>query len=255
MKGKVNLEWDDRDVLPAEVHPPLAFLFKKMTQVTLEMMMARGGERILDIGCGRALDAVELSKREATIIGLEPSTLMINHAKRHIAHSDSKMSLIQAIGECLPFKYGSLDKVMCKGSLDHFVNPTKAIQEMTFALKQEGKAIIAIANFNNLGFKIAKLLYQVAKPLFPQGRKVWEIPPDHTCKLDYPSLKNLMKGHLKVNRAMGVSFLFGLPWWGWLLHKLPYPLSFAILWLLDKVARPFPSLADVIVVECSPLRQ
>lgn len=251
MKGKVNLEWDDRDVLPKEVQPNLAFLFEKMEELTLKTVGAKEGERILDIGCGRAKDAVKLSKNGATVIGLEPSRVMLGYAKDNIRGFE--VSLVRGVGEYLPFKPRSFDKVLCKGSLDHFFSPEKVIEEIARVLKEEGRAIISIANFECLGFKIDKILYRLAKPMFPKGRRVWEVPPDHTFKLDYLSLKRLLKGRLKTKRVIGVSFLFGLHLWGEFLSKLPHPLSWAILSFLDKIVRPFPSLADVIICECSPL--
>jgi 2-polyprenyl-3-methyl-5-hydroxy-6-metoxy-1,4-benzoquinol methylase len=47
---------------------------------------------------------------------------------------------------------GSIDKVVCKGALDHFADPDKALQQIATAIKPGGSAVIAIANFESLGF-------------------------------------------------------------------------------------------------------
>jgi len=254
---KVDLNWDDNHVFPATIYPNLAFLFQQMNEVTVAEVEARNGERILDIGCGRAIDAVELAKRGGKCLGLEPSEKMINHARDHIAKSGTEVTLIRGVGEYLPFKDCSFDKAMCKGALDHFPNPGKAAEEIARVLKPDGKAILVIANLESLGFRLARRLFRVVD-ILNRGRrdyskyKVWQVAVDHTYKFDYAFLKRLVEPHLKIERSIGISLFFGFPWWGQALDKLPKGLSLAILKVLDKLARHFPSLSDTILIRCSP---
>jgi hypothetical protein len=85
-----------------------------------------------------------------------------------------------------------------------------------------------------------------------EGRMPWEVPEDHTYKFDYSFLKRLVDNCYKVEHISGVSLLFGLPWWGMFLAKLPENMSLAILKSLDKVAHHLPSLSDVVVLRCRP---
>jgi 2-polyprenyl-3-methyl-5-hydroxy-6-metoxy-1,4-benzoquinol methylase len=259
MMKKVDLEWNDDHVVPEVVYPDLAFLFQRMIEETLNMMAADKGERILDIGCGRAIDAVELAKEGGECIGLEPSEVMINHAKSHIASLNAHVALVQGVGEELPFETHSFDKVMCKGALDHFLDPQKTVKEISRVLKPNGKAVISIANFESLGFRLGRNLYPVISILSPRnrvmGRKTWEIPPDHTYKFDYPSLVRMVEPHLEIEKVKGVSLLFGLPWWSSLLARLPKSISSSILSTLDKIACHFPRFSDVIVLRCNQKNQ
>jgi ubiquinone/menaquinone biosynthesis C-methylase UbiE len=255
IKTKVDLEWDDKHVVPSVVHPDLAFLFQQMNGVTLREMEAREGERILDIGCGRAIDAIELAKRGGSCFGLEPSRQMISHAKERIAESNTEVTLIRGIGEYLPFKNCSFDKVICKGALDHFPNPAKALEEIARVLKPEGKAIIVIANFESLSFRLGRRLFKIVERLYREKGseyKVWQVPVDHASKFDYASLRRLVEPCLKVEQAIGISLFFGFPWWGQLLDKLPKGISLAILNSLDKLARHIPLLSDTVLIKCSP---
>jgi hypothetical protein len=130
------------------------------------------------------------------------------------------------------------------------------MEEIARVLKPEGEMILAIANFDSLGFRLGKGLYPVTKFLSTsrsKERKPWEPPPDHTYKFDYPSLSNLVRQHFEIKKAKGISLFFGLPLWGSFLSKLPHPLSYGILKILDKLARPFPSPADVILMKCTPI--
>ena len=253
---KIDLEWNDDDVVPAVVYPNLDFLFQQMLRLTLKEVAAGHGELILDVGCGRAIDGAQLCEKGAQVVGLEPSRVMLVRAKEYLSQSSSRVALAQGIGENLPFKPHSFDKVMCKGALDHFLSPDKTMEEIARVLKPQGEMIISIANFNSLGFRLGKRLYPVTKFLSPslaKERKPWELPPDHKYKFDYPLLGSLVKQHFEVKKAKGISLFFGLPLWGSLLSRLPHSVSYALLKTLDRLARPFPSLADVVLMKCIPV--
>ncbi len=253
---KIDLEWNDDDVVPAVVYPNLDFLFQQMLHLTLEEVAPGHGELILDVGCGRAVDGARLWEKGAQVIGLEPSRVMIARAKEHLSRSNARVALAQGIGENLPFKPHSFDKVMCKGALDHFLSPSKTMEEIASVLKPDGEMIISIANFNSLGFRLGKKLYPLTKFLAPslaKERKPWELPPDHKYKFDYPFLSSLVKQHFEIRKAKGISLFFGLPLWGSFLSRLPHSVSYALLKILDRLARPFPSLADVILMKCTPI--
>ena len=253
---KIDLEWNDDDVVPPVVYPNLEFLFQQMLHLTLEEVDAKPGELILDVGCGKAIDGARLWEKGAKVVGLEPSRVMIARAREFLSENNSQIALAQGIGENLPFKPHSFDKAMCKGALDHFFSPGKTIEEIARVLKPGGEMIISIANFDSLGFRIGKKLYPVTKLLSPsldKERKPWEPPPDHTYKFDYPLLSDLVKNCFQIKKTKGISLLFGLPLWGSFLSRLPHRVSYAILNVLDKLARRFPSLADVILIKCTPI--
>jgi ubiquinone/menaquinone biosynthesis C-methylase UbiE len=253
---KIDLEWSDDDVVPPIVYPNLEFLFQQMLHLTLEEVNPHHSDLILDVGCGKAIDGARLEEKGAKVIGLEPSRIMIVRAKEYLSKNDARVALAQGIGENLPFKPHSFDRVMCKGAMDHFFSPSKTMAEIARVLKSEGEMIISIANFNCLGFRLGKKLYPVTKFLSPslaKERKPWEPPPDHQYKFDYPFLSSLVKQHFEIKKTKGISLFFGLPLWGSFLSKLPHSVSYALLKILDKLARPFPSLADVILMKCTPI--
>ena len=253
---KIDLEWNDDDVVPTVVYPNLDFLFQQMLSLTLKEVSPGQGELILDVGCGRAIDGARLAKGGANVIGLEPSHVMLLRAHEYLSENNARVALAQGIGENLPFKSRSFDKVMCKGALDHFISPSKTMEEIARVLKPDGEMIVSIANFDSLGFRWGKRLYPVTKFLSPslaKERKPWEIPIDHKYKFDYPLLASLVKQHFGIKRRKGISLFFGLPLWGSFLSRLPHSVSYGLLKILDKLARPFPSLADVILMKCTPL--
>ena len=251
---QVDLAWGDGHVFPQKPYPDVAFLYRRMNEVTLREVAVSGGELVLDIGCGRAIDAIELAKGGGRCSGLEPSRKMISLAREYIAANGLEVSLVQGTGEYLPFKTDSFDRVMCKGALDHFPHPARAIEEMARVLKPQGKAVIAITSFESLGFRLGRALFTLLKIFLKEKaryEKVVQVPADHTIKFDYKVLKRLVRPHLKIEQSTGISLLFGIPYWGSLLDRLPPRASLAILSALDKLAGHLPSLSNAIILRCS----
>jgi ubiquinone/menaquinone biosynthesis C-methylase UbiE len=256
--GKIDLDWNDDDVVPAVVYPNLEFLFEQMLHLTLEEVAPNNGELILDVGCGRAIDAARLWQKGAKVVGLDPSHVMMVRAKKYLNENNARVALARGAGERLPFKPRCFDKIMCKGALDHFLSPNETMQEIARVLKPGGELVVSIANFDSLGFRLGKRLYPITKLLSPSlatDRKPWELPIDHTYKFNYPILSSVVKQHFEVRSTKGISLLFGLPLWGSFLSRLPHSASCTLLKTLDKIARPFPSLADVILLKCTPLHK
>jgi len=257
MEPKVDLEWDDGHVAPDEVYPDLVFVVQRMNTVTTEQLKAGNGESILDVGCGRAVDVTRLAQEGGRCIGLEPSRKMLDHAKEHIARSKAEVALVQGMVDYLPFKTSSLDRVICKGALDHFPYPDRAIEEMGRVLKPRGKAMVAIGNSNSISLGIRKALYWPKRALLREKsrNKAWDMPPDHTCAFDYSRLRRLVDPYFQVEQCRGFCYFFGSRRWGALLARLPRGFSQAILETLDRFARFLPAFSDIIVVCCAPKKR
>ena len=252
MNMKVDLEWGDEGVVPEKIYPDTHFVFTRMGQVAWAMVAPQKGEVVLDIGCGRAVDALELAKQGGRAIGLDPSRTMIMEAKSCIG--DREVDLVRGIGEALPFKRCSLDKVMCKGALDHFADPLRTMEEISRVLKPKGEMIIAIANFESLSCRLGRAWYPIISRFkrLKDERLPWEPPPDHTYRFDYSMLCELVGHHFDVGKTLGVSLLWTAPYWGKILSILPGRGSAIILAFLDRIARRFPALSDVIVLKLIP---
>jgi SAM-dependent methyltransferase len=251
---KIDLSWNDDDVLPDKLRPDVDFLFSRMSQATIQMVDPKPGENILDIGCGRALDILAMSKFGATVIGVEPSSVMLEHARQSLKSDGNTTGVLRAIAESIPIAPRSVDKIVCKGALDHFADPEGAVRQMAAAIKPGGTAVIAIANFESLGFKMGTLIFSIRKLLSipnPYSRLPWEIPPDHTMKFDYNILVNMARKYMRVQKILGVSMLCSMPGWGDMLSTFPRAVSDRILSGLDRLSHYLPVLSDVIILKCT----
>lgn len=253
--NKIDPAWGDDHVFPRNPYPDVSFLYRRTNELTLGKVAVNKGESVLDIGCGRASEMVMLAQEGGRCIGLEPSTTMLSLARQNITPEGIDACLIQGSAEHLPFRDDSFDKVICKGAIDHFPQPALAIEEMARILKPRGEAIIAITNFESLGFRLGRLLFKIIKLLQKEKTEyesVLLIPADHTLKFDYGVIKRIVKPCFIIEESVGTSLLFGVPYWGWLLAKLPHWLSLTTLGILDKLAHHLPSLSNVIILRCSP---
>jgi len=250
-----DLDWDDKHVVPQVIFPDLEFFFDRLSEATLDAVNPRNGERVLDVGCGRANDAMDLARRGGSCLGLEPSETMIYHAKREIAKDGTGVALLRGIGEDMPLKSHSFDKVVCKGALDHFPTPERAVKEMARVVKPGGTVIITVANLDCLGFRLGRTFFVRFRKMLRREEsiyeKIWQTPFDHTFRFDYKTLNKMVKQHMKVDESIGVSLFFASPWWGSILSRLPRPISRGMLRMLDGVAHHLPSLSDGVVLKCS----
>ena len=252
-ESMVDLDWNDDDVVPPKVTPDLTFLFDRMIEATIDKINSTNGDRILDIGCGRAVDAIQIAKKGGKPVGLEPSKTMLGHSKKCVADNGGCVDLVQGIAEYLPFRSGGFDWVMCKGALDHFPDPYKTMQEISRVLKPDGKAVISIANFESLGHRLGRRVHYLTRFIprkDPDKRQAWETPPDHTYRFDYHLIKKVVSSHLDIEEVSGICLLWGAPMWDRITSVMPRGMSFFVMGTLDKVARRFPSVSDVVLVKC-----
>ena len=254
--GKVGRDWDDADVLPAVLSRDTEFVFQRMTEETLWAAQSGNGHRILDVGCGRAIDAASMAKKGGVLFGCEPSRVMLRKAKEHVKDAGGRIRLVSALAEDLPFTNQTFTRVVCKGAIDHFDNPEQAVLEMCRVATAMGKVVIAVANFESLscflGRKLNGLSQRFLRREIPRPH-IWEIPADHTFKFDYPAMISLARRHLLVEKIRGVSLLWGFPRWSNALKAMPRALALIILRSLDKIASWHPAWSDVLIITGRPL--
>ena len=207
---RVDLNWNDLEALPDKMRPDIEYLFGRMNEAVMQMVDAHPGDIIVDVGCGRGIEVLKMSQAGAFVIGIEPSGFMLERAIETAWYFGHNTVLIRGIGESLPVAMHTVDKVLCKGALDHFADPAQAIYQMTLAVKPGGHVIIALANFESLGFKVGKFIFMLRRILGiknPYPRLPWELPHDHTIKFDYNSIVKATRSYLDIEKVTGISLL------------------------------------------------
>jgi SAM-dependent methyltransferase len=85
---------------------------------------------ILDVGCGiERMPAYAIRPAESKYLGVDPL----------IGEHERAFDFVQGLGEWLPFRAASFDRVVCATSLDHFPNPSRVMSEIQRVLKPSGR--------------------------------------------------------------------------------------------------------------------
>jgi len=248
---KVDINWDDEGVIPSRLSPDTEFVFQRMTEETLRMVDVKRGERILDVGCGRGHDLASLKEKGGMLFGYDSSRVMLRKAMACFSENGIPLLLVAGSSENLPFNKGAFDKVYCKGAIDHFYDPFRAVQEMGRVLKDDGRMVISVANFESLGCIIARTFHRLISLLsmkVPPGPHFWEPPRDHLFKFDLPFLKRVLSRGFEIEREIGTSLLWGVRTWSRFLGIIPHWLAIALMRGLDGIAKVFPAISDVIII-------
>lgn len=248
-------DWDDEGVLPAVLSRDTEFVFQRMTEETLKATDLRTSHRVLDVGCGRGLDAAALARKGGILFGCEPSRVMLRKAREGLKNVEGMICLIRSHAEKLPFANGTFHRVVCKGAIDHFLSPGQAVSEMRRVTCPEGKVVISVANFESLSCfwarNLNRMVHRIAgRDILPPH--IWEVPKDHTFKFDYPTVLGLAGRYLRVESVQGVSLLWGFPRWAKVLKRIPQAMALILLRGLDKIANWHPDWSDVLIVVGRP---
>lgn len=108
----------------------------------LALASPRRGERILDVACGGGYLLQEAVRRGLVPSGIDIAQAAIDRARTFAPTAD----LRRGDAEAMPYAEGSFDVVTCLGSLEHFLRPPVALEEMRRVLAPGGRAVIAIPN-------------------------------------------------------------------------------------------------------------
>lgn len=158
--------------------------------------MIFAGKTVADIGCGLGSMTVEMARRGARVIGIEPSEAWRNIAQARVESQGllDHVSIIAGDAERLPLSSGSVDYVTSFQVLEHVARPRSAIAEMRRALRGDGLAYVSCENY--LAFR--EQHYRVAwfpllpKPIGALYLRLRSRDPqflvDHVTYTTYPSL-------------------------------------------------------------------
>lgn len=268
MKLAHDIENDLEHTIPGEGGWDSEWLFRAMTKRSLALLAVEGGAVVLDQACGMGQDAIGLSQTNPAgmALGLEPSNRMIRYAQS-VGRAAGRVTggvtregsaaratvFVQALAEEMPFQDGSFDAVLCKGAMDHFMEPSQAMREAGRVLRPGGRVVLAIANYDSLSCLLGRWLDGL-RASFQQGyapapHPYYEPPPDHMTRFGYREIVSLPLQPLKISRVEGISLLWGFPPWSRLVAGTPPSLRRLMLGAAFALGRLLPGWADVVIVQ------
>jgi len=106
--------------------------------------------KLVDVGCGTGLFLQVATEHGLKTFGLDISDEAVKIAKVNSPTS----TIVSGSGENLPYDNNFFDFVCCLGSLEHFADLEKGINELVRVGKPEAKYLIILPNENYLFWKL-----------------------------------------------------------------------------------------------------
>ena len=132
---------------------------QRLKRRLLEIASIRNGIRALDIGCGTGTLLVLASRQTsgATLTGIDPDPTVLRRARRKLARAGASVRLEVASATALPFRSGSIDRVLSTLMFHHLDSEQKreALEEAFRVLRCGGE--MHIADFGPPGGAMTRL--------------------------------------------------------------------------------------------------
>jgi ubiquinone/menaquinone biosynthesis C-methylase UbiE len=260
---------DDLDLQDAWDNAPLreswprgldsGFYLQRLEEVPVEETARGASGRLLEVAAAEAWHACRLAARGLEAHVLEPSAVMLGKARAHTAELGVEVRFVRGIAEALPYAARMFDRVLIDAAIDHLSAPDLGVREMVRVLKPDGRFVVTFVNYGGLGVRLSRALYRLHRRLVPSRRDehhFWDtpVPVEHTFECTYENIGRLCGQYLELERAIGVSMLWGMPGWSWFLAWLGERRMFRLLRWLDARARQMPGLADYVLMVWRPRR-
>lgn len=108
------------------------------------------GDAVLDIACGEGNWLAELQRHGAKVIGIDISPRAVASARQRLPDADIR----EGVAETLTFDDDQFDLITCMGSLEHFLDQPRALQEMRRVGKPDAKYLILVPNVGFLSRRL-----------------------------------------------------------------------------------------------------
>jgi len=132
------------------------------------------GLHILDIGCGGGLLSEPLARLGASVVGVDPSAINVEAAKRHAAQSDLLIDYRCTTAEELVRTGERFDLVLAMEVVEHVADLPLFIESCVAMLRPEGLMIAATINRTLKSFALAIVGAEYILRWLPVGTHQWD---------------------------------------------------------------------------------
>jgi len=116
----------------------------------LDLLGAQAGSRLLDVSCGAGSLLAAAEARDVEAVGVDLSDEAVRLAQRVAPAAQVAVGA----GEALAFRTGTFDYVTCLGSLEHFLDMGRGLEEMKRVAKPTARFCIMVPNEDFIGWKV-----------------------------------------------------------------------------------------------------
>ena len=136
----MSLVWD-----PQRYQGEYSYVWKFGANL-LELLQPRGGERILDVGCGPGQLTAEIAKSGAQVVGLDSSEEMLRQARQNFP----ELTFVR--GDATGFRFEDpFDAIFSNAALHWVKNAAAAVESIALALRPGGRFVAEFGGKDNVG--------------------------------------------------------------------------------------------------------
>jgi SAM-dependent methyltransferase len=167
------------------------------------------GKRIIEIGCGGGQNSIALTKWGAICVGVDPSSVQLDHARRLACENDVEVQFVAGVAEDLSaFRDMSFDVALSSYAFDYVTDLRRAYRETWRVLKPGGLFVFCLSHpwFQAVGW------YLIGDPDAPHVGDYAAWPDVEEWDWAYEDgIAVRMRGHLRtlaqiVNELIGTGF-------------------------------------------------
>ncbi|MFK8016830.1 MAG: bifunctional 2-polyprenyl-6-hydroxyphenol methylase/3-demethylubiquinol 3-O-methyltransferase UbiG [Gammaproteobacteria bacterium] len=126
--------------------------------------------RVADIGCGGGLLSEAMTRRGATVVGVDQARAALSVARQHAADSELDIDYRETTAEDMAASSpGEFDIVTCLEMLEHVPDPASVVRACHQLLKPGGRAFFATINRNPKAYALAIIGAEYVLRLLPRG--------------------------------------------------------------------------------------
>ena len=136
--GPNGQRWTDRQAVQDVLLGPIS-------EILIDRVSARAGDRIVDIGCGCGATSIALAARvapEGFVLGIDISAPMLERA-RQLAPRQLPLDFVLADATVYPFDPGSFDLLVSRFGVMFFADPVISFANLRKALRPKGRVAFA----------------------------------------------------------------------------------------------------------------
>jgi ubiquinone/menaquinone biosynthesis C-methylase UbiE len=130
------------------------------------------GADVLDIGCGSGVFARYLAEQGANVVAADFSPRAIEYARKTMLKDVRNARAIVADVHDLPFCDESFDLTVCSSTLEHVVDPDRALSEMVRVTKSGGTFLLLMPNYMSFVGLIRIAYFLRRKPFAEIGQPI-----------------------------------------------------------------------------------
>ncbi len=188
----------------------IRFIESKRVKAILKLMDEHYKKnRVLDVGCGAGNILQKVSS--GNLFGIDISALLLFKAKERLREN---AFLIQSDAQSLPYKGQTFSQVICSEVLEHLLDPSAALNEISRVLRAEGIAVVSVPNESMIN-RIKSILIWLGmfKWLFQRKGSYSKMPENmqdewHLHIFTWNEWLNLFEKFFRVTRVRKIPFFW-----------------------------------------------